>query len=455
MHGSASRALSLLVVALVVHGCSQGNGGTMRVETPRSVVVITVDTLRRDHLGSYGGDVDTPALDTLAAQSFRFLDGFSPAPTTLPSHTSLFTGNYPARHGVVLNGRYRVPSEALTLAEVLTARGYHTAAFVGSAVLDATYGLDQGFETYDDDFNSKPGAVQEQRRAAEVSRSAIEWLRTARPPFFLWVHYFDPHGPYDPPPPFDGRYYEGDPLDPSNTSMVDVGEAFYQRLEGITDVEYPRAQYKAEVSYTDAAIGRLLDVLDETVPASESLVVMTSDHGESLGENDYYFDHGETLHDSSLAVPLLLRAPWMGGPRTVSGPASLVDLYPTLLELLDLPVPSNVQGRSLAPYLAAGRSLPERTVFFETHLPVLDGGAPIVGLRKGDWKLVMWPDQAALFDVASDPAEQVNLARAREPLLERIGLELLDYLDVRPLAAERIEPEGDQLAKLRALGYVR
>ncbi len=455
MQANAWRALSLLTVSLISHGCSQGSAAE-HPASPRSVVVITVDTLRRDHLGSYGGDVDTPALDALAAESFRFLDGVSPAPTTLPSHTSLFTGNYPARHGVVLNGRYRVPPEARTLAETLAARGYSTAAFVGSAVLDATYGLDQGFETYDDEFASDTGAVQEQRRASEVSTSAIEWLKTAQPPFFLWVHYFDPHGPYDPPPPFDGRYYRGkDPRAPANRSMDGVNEAFYQRLEGITDVEYPRAQYKAEVSYTDAQIGRLLAVLDATVPTDQTLVVMTADHGESLGENDYYFDHGETLHDSSLAVPLLLRAPWLGGGRKVSGPASLVDLYPTILDLLELPVPTNVQGQSLESYLERGQLPADRTVFFETHLPVLDGGAPILGMKKGSWKLVLWPDQAALFDLATDPGELVNLAREKEPVIERIGPELLTYLEVRPMAAEPLEPDAQQIAKLRALGYIR
>ncbi|MCZ6507132.1 MAG: sulfatase [Acidobacteria bacterium] len=426
-----------------------------RAEVQPNVVVITVDTLRQDHLGAYGGDVATPALDRLAAEGFRFLDVFSTAPTTLPSHTSLFTGNYPARHGVVLNGRYRVPPQARTLAEVLVAEGYRTAAFVGSAVLDKTYGLDQGFETYDDDFTSSPDSVQEQRRAEEVSRSAIEWLRRVEPPFFLWVHYFDPHGPYDPPPPWDGSYYEGDPRDPTNRSMDEIDPVFYQRLEGITDIEYPRAQYRAEVSYTDSAIGSLLESLAATDAAEDTLVVMTADHGESLGENNYYFDHGNTLHDSSLRVPLLIRVPWLEGGRTASGPVSLVDLYPTVLELLHLPGPANVQGKSLVPYLE-GELLPaERTIFFETHLPVLTGGTPIIGMRKGDWKLIMWPSQAALFDMARDPGERVNLAREREPIVEMIGQELLSYLDIQPMTTVQIEPDEAQVEKLRALGYIR
>ena len=423
---------------------------------PRSpnLIVITVDTLRQDHLGCYGSDTNTTALDKLAAEGFRFRDSVTVAPTTLPSHTSLFTGLYPARHGVRLNGRFQVPGEAQTLAEVLLAKGYRTAAFVGSAVLNKHYALDQGFQIYNDDVGSDVNSAQAQRRAADVSYAAIDWLEGVKEPFFIWVHYFDPHGPYDPPPPYDSDYYEGDPRNSKHTSMDGISVVYYQNLDGITDIHYPLAQYKGEVTYTDNAIGQLLEAADRRGLRDNTLVLMTADHGESLGENNYYFDHGETLHDTSMRVPLIIRAPWLEGTRVVEGPVSLVDVYPTVLELLDIEVPAGIQGQSVADYLVEG-SVPDRELFMETMLPMTSKRSAIFGIQTEHWKMTLRQNRVKLFHRISDPEEQKNVAKQHAVVRDWLAYLIKGYFQTQPLKAERFKPNPEHIEQLRSLGYVQ
>ena len=422
---------------------------------PPNLIVITVDTLRQDHLGCYGSDTKTPALDKLAAEGFRFRDSVTVAPTTLPSHTSLFTGLYPARHGVRLNGRFKVPDETLTLAEVLYANGYLTAAFVGSTVLNKHYALDQGFQVYNDDVGSDVNSAQAQRRAAEVSHAAIDWLEDVKAPFFLWVHYFDPHGPYEPPPPYGSDYYKGDPRNPKHTSMEGVSVVYYQNLDGITDIRYPMAQYKGEITYTDKAIGQLLEAADRSGFRDNTLVLMTAYHGENLGKNKYYFDHGETLHDTSMRVPLIIRAPWLEGTRVVvGGPMSLVDVYPTVLNLLDIEMPEEVQGQSVADYLVEG-SVPDRELFMETMLPMTSKRSAIFGIQTEHWKMTLRQNRVKLFHRISDPEEQKNVAKQHAVVRDWLAYLIKGYFQTQPLKAERFKPSPEHIEQLRALGYVQ
>ena len=421
---------------------------------PPNLIIITVDTLRQDHLGCYGSDTKTTALDKLAAEGFRFRDSITVAPTTLPSHTSLFTGLYPARHGVRLNGKFQVPAEVQTLAEVLRAHDYQTAAFVGSAVLSKHYALDQGFQTYNDDVGSDVNSAQAQRRGADVSLAAIDWLEGVKVPFFLWVHYFDPHGPYDPPPPYDSDYYKGDPRNSKHTSMDGISVVYYQNLDGITDIRYPLAQYKGEVTYTDNAIGQLLEAADRRGLRDNTLVLMTADHGESLGENNYYFDHGETLHDTSMRVPLIIRAPWLEGTRVVEGPVSLVDVYPTVLDILDIEVPEGIQGQSVADYLVEGR-VPDRELFMETMLPTISERSAIFGIQTEHWKLILRKNRVKLFHRLSDPGEQKNIAE-QNALVRNWLVDLVQgYFRTKSLKAERFKPSPEHIEQLRALGYIQ
>ncbi len=432
--------------------CAAGLALACAEPPPKNVVIVTIDTLRQDHLGAYGAEVRTPALDAFAADSVVFTEAFATAPTTLPSHTSLFTGTYPHRHGVRLNGRHRVPSEATTLAEVVRGAGYDTAAFVGTAVLDGFYGLDQGFDTYGDTFAGEAGAAQVQRRASEVVDAAIAWLDGRRTPFLLWVHVFDPHGPYDPPAPYDAAYYgDRDPRAPGNRSMEGIPLVFYQDLAGVTDVEYPLARYKGEVSYTDRELGRLLDALAPR--ADDTLVVVTADHGESLGENAYWFDHGETLSDACVRVPLIVRAPWHTDAASVNGPVSHVDVLPTVLDALGLATPPDVEGQSLWPYAESGTA-PDRLVYFETYLPTQSGRRPRIGVRSAEWKATRAGRRLRLFH-ADDRGDANDVVQAQADEAQALRAAIAAYAAESPQAPESIEPSEDQEDMLRALGYAR
>jgi arylsulfatase A-like enzyme len=437
-----------LLLPLAVPGCSD----QASPEGPANVLLITIDTLRADHLGCYGSDVETPVLDELAAGGILFADAHTTAPTTLPAHTSILTGTWPSHHGVRLNGRQRASRSLRTLAEVLRGTGRETAAFVSTAVLDRFYGLEQGFSTFDDAMNHEADLAQEQRRAHEVTDAARQWLDGAKEPFFLWVHYFDPHGPYDPPPPYDGAYDHGSRDDPGNDSMKDVGRVFYQKLDGITDVRVPRAQYKSEISSVDASIGRLLSGLDAGGFAASTLIVVTADHGESLGEANYWFDHGLNLHDVSLRVPLILNAPWIPGGRVVEGPASVVDVFPTILGAVGIDS-GQVDGIDLLRAASRG-TLPERPLFFETFLPTLGGLSPLLGLRSGPWKIIAEARSVALFDKRSDPDDRFDLGDDQPLVREELLGELERYAATAPADVEEVVPSPEARERLRALGYV-
>ena len=321
-----------------------------------NVVVVTLDTARADHFGAYGNrEVDTRVFDRLAAEGTLFLNASAVAPVTGPSHAAMFTGTPPWENGVLLNG-IAVPPERLMLAERLAAAGYATGGFVSAFVLEGAMGFERGFSVYDDEFSAvrgrsrllleragamlwrraDPDAVLE-RRGADTVDLALAWEAEQQRPYFLWVHLFDPHGPYAPPPPFDTRYYSGDPRDPAHTSMVGVeGYAPYlaKSLQGITDLDYVLAQYAGEVSYTDLQLGRLLAAVD----AENTLVVVVGDHGEGLGEHGEWFDHGDDVNETSVRVPFAMRWPGHVPVQTVATPVEGTDVATTVLALLGLPL---------------------------------------------------------------------------------------------------------------------
>ncbi len=442
---STNATRTALALAALLAACGDPGDAPAVGDRARSVLLVTVDTLRQDHLGAYGATLASPHLDRMAREGFRFTDAYTTAPTTLPAHTSLLTGTYPQRHGVRRNGLHRVPRETLTLAERLGDAGWTTAAFVGTAVLDSVYALDQGFDLYDDAIAPEDSAAQEQRRARRVVDAASAWLADARDPFLCWVHVFDPHGPYDPPPPYDRMYYDGDERDPAHDSLTGVPLVFYQDLEGVTDAAFPRAQYAAEVSYTDAALGDLFAALGERL--DETLVIVTADHGESFGEDGVWFDHGETLSEVTVRVPLVVRAPWLGGGAVVTGAVSHVDVVPTVLDVLGLPL-DGVQGISLLDAMRTGAA-PERVVYFETFLPAGTRKRPLFGLRAGAHKLTLVGGRARLTDTADAPV-------ADAPRRDELRAALEAYAARAPdVAQDELEMTPEQEAQLRALGYVR
>ncbi len=459
---------------------------------PLDVVLITIDTLRADRLGCYGSRrVATPHLDRLAAEGVRFANAATTVAFTLPAHSSLMTGVYPPRHGVRENVGYALDETLPTLAETLAAAGWSTGGFVSAFVLDSRWGIGRGFETYYDDFEEaqpEAGAVNlgsVQRDGAETVAEAVRWLdgqrdqgqidRQPRRPTFLWLHLFDPHDPYTPPEPYRSAY--------------------------------PGRPYDAEVAYADELVGRFRAALEERGLLERTLLVVTADHGEGLGQHGEGF-HGFFVYDSTVHVPLIVRPPFgdlgdLAG-RVVDEPVSHVDLLPTVLEAVGQPVPETAQGRSLLPLLVgqgdggdgrsgtgdgpAGRSASggrrvagdlaeghggerdaeapgevaagaaERAVYSESMYPLLHyGWAPLRSVRTRRYKFILAP-RPELYDLVADPLEERNLLLDERRTSRRLR-DLLDAMVERlgsgaPPAGQTAELDEETLLQLEALGYV-
>jgi arylsulfatase A-like enzyme/Tfp pilus assembly protein PilF len=392
------------------------------------ILLVTLDTARADHF-SYAGSspVLTTNVDRLAAEGVDFLTAIAPTPITLPSHATLFTGLLPSSHGVRNNGTFRLGSEAVTLAEILSEAGWITAAFVGAAVLEKQYGLDQGFSLYDDRVEARgtAGLFQYPRRRGDrVARAALDWLSEQSPdrPTFVWVHLFDPHAPYDAPEP--------------ERSL------------------YPESPYAAGIAFTDRVVGDLFDGYRELERFDPAIVVLTADHGESLGEHGEA-THGVFLYDAAVRVPLVVRAPGLSRGLKVARLVGLVDLMPTILSLAGLPPAEALDGVDLTPLLRGtdGAEKQDRPLFLESRLPLLQyGWSPVVGVRTADWKLIQGVSPE-LYDLARDPRELQDLAtieRERVAELER----LLAGQPTDKGTAEEMELDPETRAKLEALGYL-
>ena len=398
-----------------------------------NLLLVTFDTTRWDHVGYATGRRDlTPMLDAMAARGTWFADAITVAPLTLVAHTSIMTGLYPPHHGVRDNGVYSVPASDVTLAERLRDAGYATHAVVSAFVLDSQFGLDQGFAGYDDDLSGGPQHVMfmfKEIKAAQTAVKAVRWLERDRPrdrPFFLWVHFFDPHANYSPPP--------------------DVATLF------------PGDPYSGEIHYADRELGRILKSLDDAKELDRTLFVFAADHGDSLGEHGER-THGIFVYDSTLHVPMLLAGPGVPAGRRVDALARTVDLVPTILPLLGLPVPAGLDGGDLAP-LWSGREGDDREAYLEALTPLLNfGWSPLRALRTADALVVAAPRPEA-YDLARDPGENVNLSAGGGAAAAPFG-ELRVRL-ARYAAADPFEHGGQQPGavaeetrrNLAALGYL-
>lgn len=397
-----------------------------------NVLLISIDTLRADHLGCYGHPtIRTPNIDGLAAEGVLFATCVSPVPITLPSHSSMLTGTYPCVHGARDNGRFHLHPDNPTLTEQLKAAGYVTAAEVAAYVLNREFGLSQGFDIYHDIYTarqrqedpSKAGATE--RYAADVCDSAISLLRElAGRRFFLFVHFFDPHQPYQPP--------------------AHLAEAYVH-------------PYLGEIAYVDEQIGRLLAALESLRLDDETLVVLTSDHGEGLGQHNEA-THTMFVYDSTLLVPLIMRCPGrLPAGRRVTAQVRLIDIAPTVLDLLGLEPLPGAQGRSVLP-LVTGTAEPPRWACAESLAPLLNlGYAPLRALRGDGWKYIHAP-RPELYHVADDPGELRNLAAAEPQRLAQMRAQLYALVEsasavAGPATATRqLSPE--EARRLRELGYL-
>ena len=356
--GARSLALGLVVGVVLWTAAGTRAGriqvGTVAPDAP-NVLLISLDTARADRFGTAA--VDTPAWDRLAAQGVVFERATSQVPVTGPSHTTLLSGRTPWETGLLFNAR-PVPTDAPWLPEQLAAEGYATGAFVSVWVLDHSLGFDRGFAVFDDDLAMRGGLDRlvvpglllgrrgvERRGDATVER-AIDWLKLQEAPWFCWVHLFDPHGPYAPPPPWSERYYRGsNPRDPANRSMDGVGPVptFMERqLDGITDLDWVLAQYDGEIAYADHQVLRLLEWLRRSGQHENTVVILVADHGEGLGEHGEWFKHGGRLYAHDVAVPLVMRGPGIA-PGRVHEPVELTDVAPTVRGLVGL----SPDGRTL------------------------------------------------------------------------------------------------------------
>ena len=406
-----------LLVLILFAGC-----WSAPAPAPDRIVLITIDTLRADRLGAYGDRAaHTPNLDTVARRGVRFEVALSPAPLTLPAHASLLTGVDPPTHGVRHNSVHRLGDDLPTLAERLRGAGYTTAAFVGAMVLDRRFGLARGFDVYDDHTAGRVSGVTgyAERPANAVVDAVLRWLETAPDRFFLWVHFYDPHMDYLPPPGFRSAF-ASDP-------------------------------YAGEIAFVDAELGRLLGALEQRYGTQGTLVIATSDHGESLGEHGEW-THSYTVYDATQRIPLLLAGAGLPEGHVAPGPASLLDVAPTLLAWVGAPALPGADGRDLR-ILLRGESPDPRVLYMETLAPQLDfGWSPLLAVRTGRFKYVRAP-RPELYDLHEDPGEVHDLA-AQEPerVAELDALVAARTRGARPSEAVRLGA-GDR-ERLRSLGYV-
>ncbi|HMF98428.1 MAG TPA: sulfatase-like hydrolase/transferase [Vicinamibacterales bacterium] len=437
------------VLTVLCCACRAGSSGPSAVASGTlrgfNVLLVTIDTLRADHVGVYGSTLGlTPTLDRLAGEGLRFDVAHAHVPMTLPSHTTIMTGLYPAATGVRDNGSFRFDGTKPTLAGALQHAGYRTAAFVGAFVLDARFGLNTGFDLYDDRVQGASANLEiVQRTADAVLEPAAAWVlnsnpeprtqnrepRTGNPeprtpnseprPWFAWVHLYDPHEPYTPPEPFASRYRQ----DP----------------------------YSGEIAYTDAALGRLLDRLRGGA-LDRTLIVVTSDHGESLGEHGER-THGLFAYEATLRVPLIVWAPGPIRPAVVSAPARLVDLAPTILDLVGVAPPS-FDGRSLRPRAPGEPPLDDPGSYFEAlNANLTRNWAPLKGIVRDRLKLVDLPIPE-LYDLEADPSEQRNLYASQRERARDLESRL-DRISAGAQAPSAPAPvDSDAAMRLRSLGYV-
>ena len=400
-----------------------------------NVVLITLDTTRADHLACYGyAEVKTPHLDSLARRGVLFEQAATTSPLTLPAHCSILTGMYPTYHGVRINGNTALNEEQTTVAEVLAAQGYRCGAFIGAFVLDGRWGLKQGFQEYDDQFDLKKykhldlGAVQ--RPGNEVMDAALDWLEENKEsPFFAWIHLYDPHTPYEPPEPYLSEYGP-------------------RGLVGL---------YDGEIAFMDQQIGRCLRWLENNGLDKSTVLVLVGDHGEGLGSHGEG-THGYFIYDYAIHVPLIIVTPFesLQGVR-VASQTRVVDIFPTLMEILGTAFPAEAHGRSLLPLMFRPEKREESCAYAESMSPNLQfGWSPLLSLRTTRYKYIDAP-RAELYDLSLDAGEQTNLSRQNPATIKEMK-DILDRL-VDETGRDAPAPQAANLDKetmerLSALGYI-
>jgi choline-sulfatase len=427
------RRFALALLALAVGCGSRGSESSAAAPSSRpNVLLVTIDTLRADHVGSYGyGDASTQTIDALASRGVRFETAVAHAPLTGPSHASILTGQTPLGHGFRNNSGFILAPEVKSVAQDFRNAGYHTAGFVSGFPLDRRFGFDHGFETYDDHLpkgNDRRRTPYVERFADATTDAVLRWLATASPPdapqpapWFLWVHYYDPHAPYEPP-------------------AADLAD------------RYRQSPYDGEIAFVDRQLGRLLQTIDIRRETSRTLVLVTADHGESLGEHGEG-THGIFLYDATLRVPLIMAGPQIAAGRVSSTIARSIDVLPTLLDYAGLPQRSDVDGRSLR-RAADGEQMSDAPAYAESLYSEFElGWAPLYAWRTAGFKFIKAP-HPELYDLQNDPSEKVNRAGEQAPRVSELSSQLDVALRHPTPSAPAHTVDTETAERLRALGYV-
>ncbi len=412
-------------LGLIASGASAWGQTSAEKPSPRNslpdVYLITIDTLRADHVGCYGyKQVETPALDALAADGVRFTQAFTHSPITNTSHITILTGLLPSVHGVTDFGVPLSPQHA-TAAELLKKHGYQTAAFIGAVILDSNTlapGLDRGFDFYDNfpktesknaDGTNKERWGRVERRGMEVVSHAESWFEKHRTgPHFVWVHLYDPHDPYEPPPPFSEKYKDH--------------------------------LYDGEIAYADSAVAHWIAFLKKAGVYDNSIVIVTGDHGEGLGEHGEE-THGLFLYDSTLHIPLLLKMPRNShSGAVIEAQVRTTDILPTILSATGVAVPAELNGESLIPLLSE-KGASDRALFGETDYPLRWGWAPLRALRAENTKWIEAP-RPELYDLKADPKEMTNLyaAESSKAKVQNMQAEMATWTAKLPPRSESGKP---------------
>lgn len=445
----------------------QVSAPVVRAGNPLSVLLLTIDTLRPDHLGAYGYTRPTsPHIDALAHSGVLFERAFTFWPKTRGSFVMMFTGTLPSQNGYSKKHPLILGFNP-TLAQTLKDAGYATAAAVDNPNVAAQYGYSRGFERYRETW-METALATEMDRSRAITADGAAYLKSAPRdrPFFLWLHYVNPHAPYTPPPPYDTRFLDARAAGGPQLRPVDGFHGGVRRewaVPGRANLGYYVAQYDGEIAAVDAEVGRVLAALDASGQRGRTLVVLTSDHGESLGEHDYYFDHGENVFDPGLAIPLIVALPGAPAGRRTPVPASTLDLLPTILDALKVTFPPDLAGRSLLPALHGEPEAWRERLFAQNERHLTAG-------FDARFKTVATPGKNgtsfALYDRRNDPGETRDVGRAQPDAL-RVGrreLELFLEQAERQWTATRKRvgdapgesaPTQQACEQLRALGYVQ
>lgn len=419
-----SPLLAILTVAFFLFSISPSKGEVKR-DSDLNILLIIIDTLRADRIGCSGYNIETPHIDSLAYNGVRFKNTVCQYPMTLPSHASILTSTYPPYHGIKNNGNYYLEEGFTTLAEILEENGYMTSAFIGAVVLDSKFGLDQGFNHYEDTFKTPDylKIIEAQNLAQDVFQSARSWFeKNCQEKFFAWVHFYDPHAPYIPPSPYDKKY-----PDP----------------------------YDGEVAYTDVYVGKLIDMLKDKDIYQRTLIILTSDHGEGLNEHGE-MTHGIFLYDTTLKVPLIFHCPGIvPKERVIEQQVRTVDIMPTILDILNIKMPAQLQGKSLVPLIKKKTSKGFDS-YAETYFPLLSNGwSPLKALSTEKYKFIKAP-KPELYDLQDDPHELKNIIKEKARIAKDMQ-ERLEELE-RKFSSEKEPPRRalsfQERERLRSLGYI-